>query len=75
MRGLQKAGISAGEEALTGVGLATGFAKGAILAPVAIGGDMLLSSQLNKVIHSHSTTGAISGGVVAGLITAMASGG
>ena len=75
MRGLQKAGLTAGEEALTGVSLAKGAAKGAVLAPIAIGADMLLSSQLNKVIHSHAATGAISGGVVAGLITAMASAG
>ena len=75
MRGLQKAGLSASEEILTAGGLAKGFAKGAVLAPVAIGADMLLSSQLNKVIHSHSATGAISGGVVAGVITAMASAG
>jgi hypothetical protein len=75
MRGLQRAGLSAGEEALTGVGLAKGFTKGAVLAPIAIGADMLLSSQLNKVIHSHAATGAISGGVVAGLITALASAG
>lgn len=75
MRGLQKAGLSAGEELLTVGGLAKGFTKGAVLAPIAIGADMLLSSQLNKVIHSHASTGAISGGVVAGLITAMASAG
>jgi hypothetical protein len=75
MRGLQRAGLSAGEEALTGVGLAKGFTKGAVLAPIAIGADMLLSSQLNKVIHSHAATGAISGGVVAGLITALAAAG
>jgi hypothetical protein len=76
MRGLQKAGLSAVETGgLTVSGLGKGALKGAVLAPVAIAGDMLLSSQLDKIIHKHSISHALSGGAVAGLITVLGSSG
>jgi hypothetical protein len=76
MRGLQKAGLSTLETGgLTVAGLGKGALKGAVLAPVAIAGDMLLSSQLDKIIHKHSISHALSGGAVAGLITMLGSAG